>query len=68
MAVQGGQSQARMMSDLIRCPKCGHDNPVGTRYCQNCGASLTGVALKEEAKAPEKRRESFFSKLFGRRA
>ena len=22
------------------CPKCGHENPQGTRFCQECGAKL----------------------------
>ena len=24
----------------MNCPRCGFENPVGTRFCANCGASL----------------------------
>jgi class 3 adenylate cyclase/tetratricopeptide (TPR) repeat protein len=27
----------------MRCPQCGHDNPLGARFCNACGAALTGV-------------------------
>jgi len=29
---------------LIVCPSCGAQNPVGTKFCGNCGASLLPVA------------------------
>ena len=29
---------------LIVCPSCGAQNPVGTKFCGNCGASLVPVA------------------------
>ncbi len=54
------------LTDLINCPKCGHSNPAGSRYCDNCGASLVGV----EPQAPQaeaKTKRNFFARLFGRR-
>jgi pSer/pThr/pTyr-binding forkhead associated (FHA) protein len=27
------------MSDL-RCPKCGHENPMGANFCSSCGADI----------------------------
>ena len=28
-------------SGTVKCPKCGHMNPVGAKFCANCGTSLT---------------------------
>ncbi|MGQ9604525.1 MAG: zinc-ribbon domain-containing protein [bacterium] len=25
---------------LVKCPKCGAKNPVGTRFCGECGTKL----------------------------
>jgi uncharacterized protein (TIGR03663 family) len=47
------------MSDYVKCPKCGEDNPKSNRFCDSCGAKL---AVKEEpaaakqAEAPEKKK------------
>jgi class 3 adenylate cyclase len=24
----------------VNCPTCGHENPAGSRFCNNCGAQL----------------------------
>ena len=42
----------------MRCPKCGHENPEGSRFCQSCGASLPAEVIPEapgsaEAASPE---------------
>jgi DNA-directed RNA polymerase subunit M/transcription elongation factor TFIIS len=29
-----------------RCPKCGHKNPEGVKFCQECGAALTPAGAK----------------------
>lgn len=26
-----------------RCPKCGHDNPIGLRYCERCATALANL-------------------------
>lgn len=26
----------------VECPRCGHSNPDGARFCTSCGASITG--------------------------
>ena len=32
----------------MRCPRCGHENQEGDRFCANCGARLTPVAPPRE--------------------
>lgn len=37
------KKKAAMMNEkekMIKCPKCGHMNPPGTKKCQNCGHTL----------------------------
>jgi hypothetical protein len=53
------------MQTLITCPKCGECNPEGTRYCENCGTNLTGVAARNLNRAAAK--GGLFRRLFGRR-
>jgi predicted amidophosphoribosyltransferase len=50
---------------LLNCPKCGRSNPQGTRYCESCGARLTGEAAAKPA-AKEEKKPGFFARLFGR--
>jgi len=26
--------------DVIYCPECGHPNPVGSKFCENCGSKI----------------------------
>jgi membrane protease subunit (stomatin/prohibitin family) len=40
MAQQMQQAQAAQAQQLIVCPSCGAKNPVGMKFCGNCGASL----------------------------
>ena len=58
--------QERGILRLVSCPKCGRSNPVDTRYCQGCGASLAGASAKQPAPVAEKK--GFFSRLFRKRA
>jgi rubredoxin len=32
-------------SALLKCPRCGHENEPGDRYCNSCGAPLVHWAL-----------------------
>jgi predicted amidophosphoribosyltransferase len=50
---------------LLTCPKCGRSNPQGTRYCESCGARLTGEAVAASP-AKETKKQGFFARLFGR--
>jgi uncharacterized protein (TIGR03663 family) len=44
------------MSDTLKCPKCGEENPSGNRFCDSCGAKLLQAAApapsREEAAKP----------------
>ena len=55
------------MKGLLTCPKCGEGNAQGTRYCDNCGTSLSGVSAKMAGQA-EGAKKGFFGRLFGRRS
>ncbi|MCR5624682.1 MAG: zinc ribbon domain-containing protein [Lachnospiraceae bacterium] len=33
------------------CPKCGTDNPEGSRFCSNCGSQIPSILFKNEANA-----------------
>ena len=33
------------------CPSCGHGNPAGARFCNDCGASLGGPTPSPEPRA-----------------
>jgi len=54
------------LGPLITCPKCGRSNPPGTRYCESCGARLTGETGAPEEPQEEKK-PGFLARLFGRR-
>jgi predicted amidophosphoribosyltransferase len=54
MERQGEEGRDLSLTGLLNCPKCTHSNPLGTRYCQNCGASLAGVS-PTMAEAKQKR-------------
>jgi membrane protease subunit (stomatin/prohibitin family) len=48
-AVQGGQQQAAQQAPAaaagaaVVCPKCGTTNPVGAKFCNNCGTQIGGT-------------------------
>ncbi len=35
------------MAEIIECPACGNSFPGGTRFCSECGATLTGALVKQ---------------------
>ena len=35
----------------MSCPSCGHENPAGARFCNNCGAPLAPPALTPEPRS-----------------
>src|SRR5713101_1348035 len=37
---------ARSPSKLMRCSKCGMENPVGKKFCSQCGNGLSGCCPK----------------------
>jgi Double zinc ribbon len=41
---------------LMRCSKCGSDNPTGKRFCGDCGAQLTDHCPKCGAENPPRKR------------
>lgn len=65
MAQEDRADQALPMHGLIDCPKCGHSNPEGERYCNVCGASLAGVAVRRADDKP--RAKGVLGKLRGRK-
>lgn len=43
------------MSDTLKCPKCGAENPKKNKFCDSCGFKVSAPAPKEEpAKKAEK--------------
>ncbi len=40
------------MSDTLRCPDCGHENPAGSEACENCNFPLRGVPSAPPAASP----------------
>ncbi len=36
---------------MVICPKCGQENPDGSKFCSNCGTNLIGA----ETKSPSSR-------------
>src|SRR5438270_10531513 len=35
----------------MSCPSCGHENPAGARFCNDCGARLTAPATVPEPRS-----------------
>jgi hypothetical protein len=55
----------------MKCPRCGHENNEGDRFCANCGNRLTPVAPPREnvtepapAPEPEKPRDDVYRSPF----
>jgi ribosomal protein L37AE/L43A len=55
------------MQSLVQCPKCGHSNAEGIRYCDNCGTSLAGVAPQQTGREGASK-GGLFGRLLGRRS
>jgi len=50
-AMQGGQQPAQPAAPAapapggtVACPSCGHQNPVGAKFCSNCGTQIPAAA------------------------
>src|SRR5690242_13756980 len=39
--------EARAMAGVIECASCGTSFPAGTRFCSECGATLTGALVRQ---------------------
>ena len=53
-AAQTAQQAAEQeLSDFI-CPSCEENNPVGTKFCQNCGTRLVGELICQGCKTKNK--------------
>lgn len=48
----GDKEGAAAGADKVKCAECGHDNPVGNRFCASCGARLEEAAKAEPAPGP----------------
>ncbi len=35
-----------MQKNVLRCPKCDTENPVGAKFCMQCGAKLENLCPK----------------------
>jgi len=43
-AMKGAREQAApTATETVACPQCGTANPVGAKFCNNCGAKLSGT-------------------------
>src|SRR5215510_6969125 len=47
VAGQHGQVSGTAQSQTVACPKCGTQNPVGAKFCSNCGATQQAPASAE---------------------
>ncbi|MDH6580049.1 hypothetical protein P3T29_005737 [Kitasatospora sp. MAP5-34] len=43
------RQEASNMAGTTPCPRCGNQNPVGARFCSNCGSPLRGGFQPESA-------------------
>src|SRR5262245_30096679 len=43
--------KAKMNRDPVSCPSCGHENPAGARFCNDCGAHLAAPTLTLEPRS-----------------
>ncbi len=44
MMQAGAQQPARPAAAAVTCPKCGHQNPAGARFCSHCGEKIEAAA------------------------
>jgi class 3 adenylate cyclase/tetratricopeptide (TPR) repeat protein len=40
-----------MSTGPVHCPSCGHENPAGARFCNDCGAPLAAPTITPEPRA-----------------
>jgi class 3 adenylate cyclase len=40
-----------MREGPVSCPSCGHENPAGARFCNECGARLAAAAITREPRS-----------------
>src|SRR3989441_976534 len=43
--------RAKIGGDPMSCPSCGHENPAGARFCNDCGARLGAPATSPEPRS-----------------
>ena len=39
------------MGTPVSCPSCGHENPAGARFCNDCGAHLAALTITPEPRS-----------------
>lgn len=45
-AMQSAQQAGKAGAATVICPSCNTSNPVGARFCNNCGTKLTATTIK----------------------
>jgi len=50
-AMQGGQAKPATGAATVACPKCGTANPANSKFCNNCGAPLSGKQICPKCQA-----------------
>src|SRR5436309_2972353 len=43
--------EAKMGKDPVSCQSCGHENPAGARFCNDCGAHLAAPTITPEPRS-----------------
>src|SRR5881296_4611035 len=43
--------EAKMGKGPVSCPSCGHENPAGARFCNDCGAPLEAPTITPEPRS-----------------
>jgi class 3 adenylate cyclase len=43
--------EAKMGKGPVSCPSCGHENPAGARFCNDCGAHLAAPTITREPRS-----------------
>src|SRR5215470_19288067 len=45
------RDEAKMNDGPMRCSSCGHENPAGARFCNECGTALAAPTITPEPRA-----------------